>query len=86
MFRFPAFCVSVQLKNGSFNEISLMYSGAVVISIALGGAHTCAIIDKGSVKCWGLNSDGQLGAFGSKNFTSVPMSVQGHNSSAVVHI
>jgi E3 ubiquitin-protein ligase HERC3 len=32
-----------------------------VIQIASGGAHTCAILDNHDLKCWGDNSDGQLG-------------------------
>ncbi len=32
-----------------------------VVSIGSGGQHTCALLDSGKVKCWGLNSNGQLG-------------------------
>jgi alpha-tubulin suppressor-like RCC1 family protein len=35
--------------------------GRTAISISAGQGHTCAILDDASLKCWGDNSDGQLG-------------------------
>ena len=32
-----------------------------VSDIALGNNHTCAVLDTGGVRCWGLNTYGQLG-------------------------
>jgi len=32
-----------------------------VVSIALGGAHTCAVLVDGTAMCWGYNASGQLG-------------------------
>ncbi len=34
---------------------------AAIAQIAAGNGHTCALFDTGVVKCWGLNSTGQLG-------------------------
>jgi alpha-tubulin suppressor-like RCC1 family protein len=35
--------------------------GLRVLEVAAGGYHTCARLEDGSVKCWGLNDFGQLG-------------------------
>jgi alpha-tubulin suppressor-like RCC1 family protein len=41
------------------------------VSLALGGSHTCAIFELGTVKCWGWNSSGQLGN-GTNTRTNTP--------------
>ena len=43
-------------------------------SVALGNWHTCAILNDGSVKCWGWNSFGQLGD-GTTTDRDTPVSV-----------
>ncbi|QQR91444.1 MAG: hypothetical protein IPJ88_06870 [Myxococcales bacterium] len=35
--------------------------GGTVIQITAGGAHTCALLDTGNVRCWGYAAQGQLG-------------------------
>ena len=35
--------------------------GGTVVAIAAGGAHTCALLDAGKVRCWGANGNGELG-------------------------
>ncbi len=36
-------------------------AGRRAVQIALGSSHTCALLDDGTVRCWGLNTVGQLG-------------------------
>ena len=36
-------------------------AGRTATAISAGGAHTCAVLDTGSVLCWGFGEDGRLG-------------------------
>jgi alpha-tubulin suppressor-like RCC1 family protein len=50
---------------------------AGVLSLAGGGAHSCAILSNGgSVQCWGANGDGQLGN-GTRTQSTTPVIVTG---------
>ncbi|HYO51666.1 RTX toxin [Archangium sp.] len=47
--------------NESVASYGFVNIGGNAVRIAAGGNHTCAILDTGSVRCWGQNNRGQLG-------------------------
>ena len=49
--------------NESPDSTGVVYLGAgrTATAITAGNAHTCALLDDGSVRCWGLGTSGQLG-------------------------
>ena len=60
-----------QLGQGDYNEstwsnptpepITIIPQNRELSAISLGGGHACAILDNGSIFCWGGNRNGQLG-------------------------
>jgi len=47
------------------------------VAISAGGAHTCAILDNGSVLCWGYAADGRLGYGNTSNAGDTPATTPG---------
>ncbi|MAK77837.1 MAG: hypothetical protein CL992_00945, partial [Euryarchaeota archaeon] len=37
------------------------WTNNTILDIAAGGGHTCALLNDSTVRCWGWNSDGQIG-------------------------
>ncbi|MGK4006934.1 hypothetical protein WMF31_30205 [Sorangium sp. So ce1036] len=48
---------------GEMASLDFIHLGAerTVTSASVGNGHACAVLDDGSVKCWGFNGSGQLG-------------------------
>lgn len=48
-------------KRDSFTSPVLLGTHQSVVQLSVGGSHACALFSDGKMKCWGSNTEGQLG-------------------------
>jgi alpha-tubulin suppressor-like RCC1 family protein len=58
---------------GSVSPVNLG-AGRTAVAISAGWSHTCALLDNGTVKCWGKGAGGRLG-YGNTNDVTTPSAV-----------
>jgi alpha-tubulin suppressor-like RCC1 family protein len=66
-----------------FQPSKLKELPAKVLQLAPGWSHTCALLEGGSIYCWGLNTSGQLGTTKSGDSQNEPVLVQALGGDAV---
>ena len=62
---------------GSNTPVQVTGLTSGVIALTGGNEHYCALLDTNNVKCWGRNSEGQLGIGSAGGPTNIPTSVVG---------
>ncbi|MEC8107162.1 MAG: putative Ig domain-containing protein, partial [Candidatus Thermoplasmatota archaeon] len=66
--------IGSQVNTNTPTTINSLGSGRTAVTLALAHHSMCALLDDGSVKCWGANHQGQLGNGGSPSLLTSPPS------------
>lgn len=65
------------------SDAGIFASDDVALDVAVGDAHTCAVMGSGRVYCWGASYGGQIGAGATADVSGVPVKVTGLSGPAV---
>ena len=71
--------VLLDATNFAGDRLGLNTTSSAVLakSVNLGGAHSCSLMQDGTVQCWGRNTSGQLGINSDTDFVDTPQKVVG---------
>ena len=76
----------VWLSNDSNVPVrALIPNGSNALSVSMGTTHACAVLENGSVYCWGMNNFGELGD-ASINQSNIPVRALLPNGSMANHV
>src|SRR5580765_1809917 len=79
---------SGQHGDGTFAAFALVPVAVTGITSAVditsGYGHACALLGDGTIRCWGLNANGQLGDSSTQPRSAVPVAVSGINSAVAI--
>ena len=59
----------------SASPVNVQGLGGPAIALSVGASSACAILQNGTLKCWGDNDTGQLGAISAPSFSPIPLAV-----------
>ncbi|MDB2569414.1 putative Ig domain-containing protein, partial [Candidatus Poseidonia alphae] len=64
--------IGTDINTNSPTTINSLGSGRTAVSLATAMSTVCALLDDGSVKCWGDSANGQLGNGGASSYLTSP--------------
>lgn len=77
-----------QLGNGQFlglpTPVDVVVGSERAVALGVGNTHGCAVLESGSLKCWGRNANGQLGNGTTAGTFPTPVDVVGISTAVAV--
>jgi alpha-tubulin suppressor-like RCC1 family protein len=78
-------CATYKPSNGGSFAIATVDGISNAVDVAVGAGHTCALLNDGTVWCWGGNANGQLGD-GTKKDSSNPVQASGITTAVAIGV
>ncbi len=85
-YYFVVTAVDAAGESANSGQVSATPLSIPALQVAAGGFHSCALLQGGSIKCWGWNNHGQLGngTSGATAYSATPVLVSGISNAVAV--